>query len=271
MIADPLIETCVAYDNLNKASEILPEYKKPYVCLVQGVARGGAGFYFMSARNSVVTEKTTYGMPETGVGYFNDGGSSFFLPRLKNNFGIYLGMTGTVLNGIDMKRIGLISHFVENSKFENLEPSLLNCKSDEDLKSILDEFSTKPDGSKELDEVLNKTEKCFSGSSVEEIVENLKIDGSDWATKTLKVLSRKSPTSLKVTLQNMHKGRNKTLRECLDTEKIIYKHHVLNSDMREGYRALLVDRDNKPKWNPKTLEEVTQEMVDRFFIPIDKF
>lgn len=270
MIYDPIEKTSLPYKFLIDSMDLISKYKKPYVAIVDGLSRGGASIYFMSAKYAVVTERTTFAMPETTIGYFNDGGSSFFLPRLRNNFGIYLGLTGVVLKGIDIKRVGLVSHFVDSSKLENLEHFLLTCKSDEDLKKVLDEFSTQPDDSKELDEVLQKTDKCFNGTSVEEIVENLKIDGSDWAEKTLKRLSRSSPTSLKVSLRCMLEGRKMTLRECLDRERELFIRHVINSDFKEGFRALKVDKDFKPKWNPSSLEEVTEQRVQWFFTPIAK-
>lgn len=199
-------------------------------------------------------------------GYFNDAGSSYFLPRLQNHFGFYLGLTGARVKGFDLKKVGLATHYIESGKLEEVESRLIECKSHDDVGRTLAEFSSDPASTEtELDAIMPTINKCFGGATVEEIYEKLQQDGSDWAIKTVKILDKMSPTSLKVTHRNLVLGRTSSLRDCLKREWLLVMQHVTDSDLKEGCRALLIDKDFKPRWNPKSISDVTQERVDRFF------
>lgn len=178
-----------------------------------------------------------------------------------------MGMTGARINGYDMKKIGLATHFVESKRLEELEVALLNCGPEEDIGEVISRFSSAPIAT-ELDSLLPRINKCFDGDSVEEIYKNLHLDGSDWAMDTIKVLNQKSPTALKLTHRNIKLGKNSTLHDCLRREYRVGIHHCIDSDLKEGVRAILIDKDFKPKWNPETIQQVTEEHVARFFQPL---
>lgn len=247
--------------------ELLANYKKPFVALIDGLTMGGAANYTIPGKYRVVTEKAAFAMPETAIGYFNDAMASYFLSRLDNNLGFYLGMTGTQIKGYDLKKVKLATHVVESSKIIDLEKKLVFCKSHEDVENVLNAFSTAAIVT-DLDEIIPKINKCFAGDTVEDIYENLRMDGSSWANKTIKILDRMSPTSLKVTHRSITLGKQLSMHQCLEMEVRLVGHHVLNSDLKEGVRALLIDKDLKPKWSPKTLAEVTDSDVERFFKPL---
>lgn len=262
-------QTKEAYRSAGRTFDLLSKYKIPFITLVDGLAMGGAATFAVPARYRIATERTSFGMPETAIGYFNDAGGSYFLPRLPKNFGVYLGMTGVRVNGFDMKKVGLSSHFVESSKLEDLEKQLIDCRGHEEVSKVLQKFETVPESIEtELDTVLPKIESCFGASTVEEIFDRLARDGSGWATKTLAILNKMSPTSLKVTHRSITLGRSLSLRECMNMEYRLVIQHNIKSDLKEGCRAVLVDKDFKPKWDPQTLPEVTEEKVARFFMPM---
>lgn len=264
----PLEELKTGYKNSNRISDIISNYKIPYVAFMDGVAMGGATYFSLPGRYCVVTERTVYAMPETAIGYFNDAGSSFFLSKLKNNLGFYLGLTGARLKGFDLKKAGLATHYIESGKLDDVEEKLIVCKTHVDVAKTLGAFSSEPSSKEtELDSIIPRIDKCFGGATVEEIYENLQRDGSDWALKTVKILDKMSPTSLKVTHKNLMLGRTSSLRDCLKREWLLVIQHVINSDMKEGCRALLIDKDFKPKWNPPSIKDVTAAHVDRFFQP----
>lgn len=249
----------------NKTFDLLHNYKIPFVVLVDGLAMGGATIYSMPGRYRVTTEQTVFAMPETAIGYFNDAGSSYFLPRLKNHFGIYLGLSGARVKGSDLLQTEISTHFVKSSQLNDLEQSLLTCETHNDVEKALQSFSSEPESSK-IHEILDKTEKHFSKPTVEEILDSLRSDKSTWATETLKTLNRMSPTSLKVTLQSMLRGKNLSLRECMKMElQLAVNHHIVESDFVEGIRSVLVDKDFKPKWKPHRVEDVSDERVESFF------
>lgn len=230
---------------------------------------GGAAPFAIPGRYRVATERTVFAMPETAIGFFNDAGASYFLSRLRMNIGFYMGLTGARINGYDVKKIGLATHFVESKRLEDMEKALLTCKSDEEIGKAIAKFSSVPTSTEtELDLVLPMIDKCFDGDTMEEIYENLHLDGSDWAMDTIRTLNKMSPTALKVTLRSIALGKKSSLHDCLRTEFRLAIHHCIDSDLREGVRALLTDKDLKPKWNPTKLHDVKDEQVERFFGPL---
>ncbi|XP_037052240.1 3-hydroxyisobutyryl-CoA hydrolase, mitochondrial-like [Bradysia coprophila] len=262
----PVAETSSVYTDIYGIYDLIANSPKHFVALIDGLAIGGASIYSQPAEYRIVTEKTVMFMPETTIGYYNDVGSSHFLSRLGNHFGIYMGMTGIKVKGYDLKTVGLASHFVESHKLAELEKTLIKCKDRKDVDTALSHFSsdveTRPNA---LDEILPRINKCFDGATVEEIFANLQSDGSDWAIKTLNTLKKNSPTSLKVAHRAITTGRNLSMRDCLKMELRISVNFVGVGDFREGVRAILVDKDFKPQWSKNSIYEVTKEDVDRFF------
>lgn len=257
------------YSILCKIYDMIANYSKPYIVLLDGLAVGGASIYSMPAKYRIVTEKTVISMPETTIGYFNDAGSSHFLSRLDNNFGLYMGMTGTKVKGFDTKKVGLATHYIESHRLDELEKSLVKCKTHKDVEKVLCHFSSADEFlPNELDRTLPNIKKCFNGSTVEEIFQNLQDDGSDWAKNALTTLKRNSPISLKVTHRSITAGKNIALRDCLKMEMRLVVNHTAGSDFKEGVRAILIDKDFKPKWSRKSIYDVTKEDVDRFFKPL---
>jgi len=267
-VKNSVYENKESYKDTGRTCDLLANYKKPYIALADGIAFGGAAIYAQTGKYRVVTERTVFAMPEAAIGYCSDAGASYFLSRLNNNLGVYLGMTGARIKGFDLKKVNLASHYIESSKMEELEKQLIICKSHKDVQKTLDGFETSPASThSELDDILPKICKCFAGATVEEIYENLRIDGSNWAKSTINVLNKMSPTSLKVIHREINLGKTLSRRDCYKMEFRLVVHHVTKSDMMEGVRALLFDKDMKPKWNPRTLEEVSEEHVSSFFSP----
>lgn len=183
--------------------------------------------------------------------------------------GMFIGLTGTRLKAYDVKKVGLASHYINSSRLEDLEKELIACKSHNDIERVLMKFSSKPSTTEtELDLITPRIDQCFDGDSVEEIYENLHHDGSDWAMKTIRTLNKMSPTSLKVSHRTIKSGRKMPARDCLKMEYLVCINHFENSDLKEGCRAILIDKDFKPNWNPKTIQEVSEANVARFFKPL---
>ncbi|KAG4078987.1 hypothetical protein HA402_001642 [Bradysia odoriphaga] len=265
-------EAYVVYSLACRTFDRISNYKKPFVALVDGLTMGGAAIYAMSGKYRIATERTKFSMPETIIGYFNDAASSYWLSRLENNFGIYVGLTGSYVKGYDMKKSGLATHYVESEKLDQLEQSLIRCQSHADVEKVLSESSSDPPScASELDKILPNINKCFGGVTVEEIFDNLDNDGSEWAKDTLTVLKMKSPTSLKVSHRSFTTGKNISLRECLNMEMVLTINYCTDgTDAKEGVRAMLIDKDLKPNWSRKSIYEVANEDVERFFRPIPK-
>lgn len=255
-------------------------YKKPQVSLVHGISMGGGASLMVPMKFSVVTEKTVFATPEASIGFHTDCGFSYVLSHLPGRLGEYFALTGARLSGEELVAVGLATHFVPLDKLSELENHLVSLNSGDEkvIKAAIEEFSVDVQISQES--VLNKQsiiEECFSKDYVEEILESFeaesKKEGNEWIVPVLKGLKRSSPTGLKITLRSIREGRKQTLAECLKKEfrlTINILRRVLSGDVYEGIRALTIDKDNSPKWDPLSLSEVSSEKLDLLFQPFEE-
>ncbi|XP_057844184.2 3-hydroxyisobutyryl-CoA hydrolase 1 [Cryptomeria japonica] len=260
---------------------ILATCRKPQVALLNGIVMGGGSGISIHGKFRVATEKTLYAMPETGLGLHPDVGASYFLSRLPGFLGEYVGLTGVRLDGAELVTCGLATHFVHSTRLQLLEETLAKVeKADPNLvSSVIDGFSDKicvKDGS--AFQRLDIIDKCFAKETVEDILSTLELESKYVADKWLKMsiqsIKKASPVSLKITLRSVREGRKQHLHECLIREYRLSCHCLLreiSNDFYEGCRAILVDKDRNPKWNPDKLEHVTQDMIDHYFSPVEGF
>lgn len=252
-------------------------YKKTQVALVHGISMGGGASLMVPMKFSVVTEKTVFATPEATIGFHTDCGFSYMLSHLPGHLGEFIALTGARLNGKELVTVGLATHYVPSEKMPELEKRLmcLNSGDRNAIKSAIEEFSL--DVKVDEDSVLNKQStinECFSKDSVEEIIKSFETEarkeGNAWIGPMLKSLKRSSPTGLKITLRSIREGRNQTLAESLKKEFRLTMNILrttISSDVYEGIRALTIDKDNAPKWDPPTLDKVNDEKVDIVFQP----
>ncbi|KAK4799051.1 hypothetical protein SAY86_024416 [Trapa natans] len=266
------------------AAYLIATSKKPVVSLVHGLVMGAGAGLTMQATFRVVTEKTVFAMPEVGIGLFPDIGATYFLSRLPGSFGEYLALTGARINGHEMVACGIASHFVFSKDMSLLEKAICMQVSQSSTASAISQIIEKFAGASNLEEgsALRSLEtvinRCFSRSTVEEILSSLEIEASKsgaadkWIREACISIKSASPTSLKVTLRSIREGRTRSLEQCLFREFFICGHMLrgtVNRDFYEGSRALLFDKDKNPKWNPPTVEQVLEEAVDKLFEDMD--
>ncbi|KAM7497709.1 hypothetical protein LguiA_022123 [Lonicera macranthoides] len=223
-------------------------YKKTQVALVNGISMGGGASLMVPMKFSVVTEKTVFATPEAGIGFHVDCGFSYMLSHLPGRLGEYLALTGARLNGKELVAAGLATHFVPSEKLSELEKHLVNLNTGDEsaVKTVIEEFS------------INVQEAEASK------------EGNAWIAAVLKGLKRSSPTGLKINLRSIREGRKQTLAECLKKEfrlTINILRTAISGDVYEGIRALTIDKDNAPKWDPATLGEVETEKLESVFQP----
>ncbi|NXC26080.1 HIBCH protein, partial [Campylorhamphus procurvoides] len=248
--------------------------KKPYVALIDGITMGGGVGVSVHGHFRVATEKTLFAMPETAIGLFPDVGGGYFLPRLSGKIGYYLALTGCRLKGRDVLKAGIATHFVESGKLPALEKDLIALKSPskENIADLLNSYQKQSTVDQEkkfvLDEHIEKINSLFSANSMEEIVKKLKQDGSPFAIKQLETINKMSPTSLKLTLRQLREGASMSLQEVLKMEYRLSQACMKGHDFYEGVRAVLIDKDQSPRWKPSALEEVSDEFVDNCFQPL---
>ncbi|XP_030761932.1 3-hydroxyisobutyryl-CoA hydrolase, mitochondrial isoform X2 [Sitophilus oryzae] len=243
---------------------LIGNYKIPYIALIDGIVMGGGVGLSVHGPYRIATEKTLFAMPETQIGLFPDVGGSHFLSRLQGRLGWYLALTGYRLKGTDVLRAGVATHIVNSKDIENVEKALLECKNN-DINSALAKFHQDNKSEFSLAPYLEKINFCFGAPTVEEVYERLEKDGSKWAEETINTLNKMSPTSMKIAYKELEIGKNLNLLDCLRMEYRIAVNCVNNHDFPEGVRALLIDKDQNPKWKPSTLKEVTDELVNSYF------
>ncbi|GLU21736.1 hypothetical protein SLE2022_378560 [Rubroshorea leprosula] len=255
-------------------------YKKTQVALVNGIAMGGGASLVVPMKLSVVTEKTVFATPEASIGFHTDCGFSYMLSHLPGHLGEFLALTGARLNGKELVAAGLATHFVPSEKLPELEKCLISLKTGNinAVKSAIEEFSLDV----QLDEgsILNKQsviDECFSKDTVADIIKSFEAEaskeGNGWISPVLKGLKRSSPTGLTITLRSIREGRKQSLAECLKKEFRLTMNILratISSDVYEGIRALTIDKDNAPKWDPLSVEKVDNEKVDLVFQPFQE-
>ncbi|HEX4197491.1 MAG TPA: enoyl-CoA hydratase/isomerase family protein [Caulobacteraceae bacterium] len=251
---------------------LLFDYPKPVVTIMDGVTMGGGVGLAMPSRYRVATERTNFAMPETGIGLFPDVGGGWHLPRLPGETGLWLALTGARLRGADCLALGIATHFVESGRVGELKDVMTSAPSREGggerIKEALAALSSDP-GPAPIAAQRADIDRLFAGDSVEAIFAALAADPSDWAQAQLDILKTKSPQTLKVAFRQLRQGaRMRSFAEEMLVEYRIGARVVRRPDFIEGVRAVIVDKDNAPRWNPATLEEVTDAMLDEIFAPL---
>lgn len=249
--------------------------KKPLIAIVNGIAMGGGVGLSVHGRYRVATERAMFAMPETAIGLFPDAGAGYVLPRMKGRLGTFLGLTGHRLKGKDTLHAGYATHYVESAKVGDLEQALLELKNpsaekvDEIVNHYHDKCQIDRDKPFSLASHQEDIDRLFSGDTVEEIFEALRQDRSEWALKQLEILRKMSPTSLKLGLHLLREGAKLDMAAVMTLEYRMSQGCMRGHDFYEGVRALLVDKDGNPQWNPAKVEDVTAEILDDHCRPLD--
>ena len=251
-----------------RLNHLLMTYPKPVVALMDGVVMGGGVGIALPARYRVATERTTFAMPETGIGLFPDVGGGWHLPRLAGQTGYWLALTGARIKAADCMALGLATNYVESAKLEALKADLIAASGPDRIASCLAAHASDP-GPSPLEPYRIVLDDCFSAPSVEAVMDRLERDASDWAKAQHAALQTKSPQTLKVALRQLQTGAalpdfaSNMVMEYRIGARVVQRH-----DFLEGVRAVIIDKDNEPKWSPSTLEAVDEALLDEIFAPL---
>jgi enoyl-CoA hydratase len=262
-------------------------FPKPVVVLLDGIVMGGGMGLAQGASHRVVTENSRLAMPETLIGLFPDVGGGYFLSRLKGHLGEWLALTGTVVGAATAIKIDWADRYVPSHRLAEIWDVLALAKSagEGSLSECLAEFE-EPSAPFDpaLDALINPStgpaitaliDRCFGQPSVPEVVAALASEDHPWAKSTLEVLAKRSPLMLHVAFEQIRRARGMTLADELRMERGLVRHcfhpHHLNrragqTETAEGIRALAMDKDHRPRWEPAALTAVTAEMVAPFFV-----
>ncbi len=241
-------------------NHLIHHYPKPVIAFMDGVVMGGGMGLTQGASTRIVTERTKMAMPETAIGLFPDVGGGYFLSRCGEStigVGEYLALTGQMLNGQEAISMGLADVFIESKE-------LLAIWNDP-------QSFVPPTNSRQLIAYLDLMQKHFAHATIQGIVRSLQSDDSEWAKTALAKLQKNSPLMLAVTLEQVRRARSISLADDLRMERDMVYHCFAgtpsqHSDTVEGIRALVIDKDHTPKWQPARIEDVTPAMVNTFFV-----
>lgn len=249
-----------------KLNALIANYPKPYVALIDGHAMGGGLGISVHGSVRVVTEKAAMAMPETAIGFFPDIGASYFLPRLAGATGMYLGLTGARASAADAIAAGLATHFVPSDKLDALATDIRAMGADATLDAVLARHTTDAPES-ELAEQRDEIDRVFGSGTITDMVARLTGD-DEWSKKTREALTTLAPSSLWITAELVRRGADMTLEQCLDLELVLGAEVTRNADFIEGVRAVLVDKDRNPSWNPPSIDDIDAEAIEALFTEI---
>ena len=249
-----------------RLNHLLFTYAKPVVAFMDGITMGGGVGISQPAKYRVATEHTRFAMPETGIGLFPDVGGGWYLPRLEGRVGVYLALTGARLDGAECLALGLATHYLPSEKLAEAKARI--AQHPDRIGGILGELSvTAPPAA--IMQHIDRINRLFASDSYEEILAALEADGGEWAEKELATLHGKSPQTCKVALRQLKEGgKMHDFAAQMTQEYAIGSRVVQMHDFIEGVRALIIDKDNSPKWDPPTPEAVTDDWIDAIFAPL---
>jgi enoyl-CoA hydratase/carnithine racemase len=254
-------------------NHLVYSYPKPYIALMDGVVMGGGMGVAQSGPESrvrIVTERTKMAMPEVNIGLFPDVGGSYFLSRAPGGLGRYLGVTGVTIGAADALYAGLADHYVPAEELEVLDAILESTPGAELVEAIAAFAEAFKDaaGVSRLEANRADIDRHFAAGSVSAIAASLESDTSPFARDTVRTMASRSPLMMCVTHELIKRGAALDMAGCLRMERALVRRVFEHGEVIEGVRALVIDKDNAPKWNPPSLEEVTEEMVQRLFEPV---
>jgi enoyl-CoA hydratase len=250
-----------------RLNALIGRYPKPYVAIQDGIVMGGGIGLSGHAAYRIVTERSRLAMPETGIGLIPDVGGTWLLAHAPGQTGIYLGLTGENMKAGDALHARFSDTFMSSAKLRALTAQLCDPKGG-DVDNAIASYAEKPEFSP-LASSSPIIDTAFAGATVEAIVANLADIPGEWAAKTAVTLTQKSPKALKLTLAAIRNAKSlASLDQALIVEYRLTVRLFEDGEFPEGVRALIVDKDRRPKWSPPQLDGVTAEMVERYLSPL---
>ena len=248
-----------------RMNHLLFTYPKPVIAFMDGVTMGGGVGLALPCRYRVATDNTLFAMPEGAIGLFPDVGAGWYLPRLPGRIGQFLALTGARLDGAECLWAGLATHYLPSAHLPGAKQRILDARSD--IEAVLAELSPVDPPPARLMGNAARIERLFAADTLEAVIAALSGDPSDWAAKELKAVTAKCPATSKVALRQFASARADFAEE-MALEYRLAARMIMRADFAEGVRAVLVDKDNAPHWDPARPEDVTETMLEAIFTPL---
>ena len=279
-INDHDIENALAFDFFKQEyqlDQLIHNYPKPVLAWASGYVMGGGIGLVAGASHKVTTENSIFAMPEVSIGLYPDVGASYFLNKMPNKLGSFLGITGATFNSADALNLGLSDHFIEHSnkelilnKLKSLDWQNEPMQNSELLTSVLIEQAKESENKLPLSilaEHENEIDNCLKSTHLTDIYNAIlgAESGSSWFNKVKGKLKSASPLSVAITYRLLQENKDLSLSECFEREWQLSIRCSQFGEFSEGVRALLVDKDRTPNWSYKSLSQIDQQRLDWFF------
>ncbi|EGR29402.1 hypothetical protein IMG5_156200 [Ichthyophthirius multifiliis] len=243
--------------------------KPTQISVMDGIVMGGGVGISVHSPIKIATENSVFAMPEAKIGFFTDVGGGFFLSKLRNNIGLYLGLSGARLKGKELVSCGIANFFVQSKDLENLEKevseNLNDNTSTEDIKQIVKKYSL------DVEKIIQnefEIKTLFQGNTLQNIINNIKQSDSEFAKQTLKNLQQQNAISLRIIFEQISRGAKMSLKENLIQDFALSQSFLKGNDFFEGIRTVLIDRNDQPKWTYQSPFDVPQSLIDDYFQPL---
>lgn len=249
-------------------NQLIHHYPKPYIAFMHGITMGGGVGLSLHGSHRVATDHLVFAMPETGIGFYPDVGGRYFLPRLPGKMGFYLGLTGAKINSDDCIALGITQHKIAVDALDAVIQAILDCDfadaAHEAVTTVINTFQVAVQSSALMAKQA-ALDACFSATSIEAIFQRLQTSTDATCRASYDSLQTKSPLSLKVTLRALQEGAALDFDTCMLKEYPLACHFLQGHDFPEGIRAMIIDKDQAPNWQPRTVNAVTLDEVEKYF------
>jgi enoyl-CoA hydratase len=247
----------------------IANFSKPYIAMMDGIVMGGGIGVSVHGKHRVVTERSRLAMPEVGIGFVPDVGGTWYLAKAPGELGTYLALTGDTFAAGDAIQLGFADVMVPSDDLEGLVEALGRIEDAAEIHGILDRFEASANGFV-LPTFRTEIDAAFAHDEVEAIMVSLGKRSTQFSEETRARIASKCPTSIKLALRLVRMARDaKTVEECLLNEYRAAAHAIQRPDFYEGVRAAVIDKDRNPRWEPPTLEGVSQQNVEACFAPLE--
>ena len=243
-------------------NECIYSFTKPYLSIWNGIVMGGGVGISIYGNYRVATNNTKFAMPESAIGFFPDVGTSYILSRMKKSMGLYLGLTGHILNSEETAYFGLSNYYVNSENLEKLEDYFIKNK-------FIDSAENNKLPSSNSD-IINNQDTInihFHSMNIENILNSLKSDKSDFSKKTLENLNKKCPVSLALTCELFRRAKKETFKNCLHIDYHLSQIMTNRNDFINGVTEVLINKTHKQIWEPNSYDNI-QNIINEFFINI---
>ena len=251
-----------------RLNHFIHKFNKPYIALMDGLTMGGGVGIALHGSHPVASPRFVFAMPETGIGFFPDVGSSYLLARCPDPFGVYLALSGQRIDASSAYALGLVRYLIPDTSMRTIVHELMQTDLSEDAFARVDECLqryTLSNSSTEIMQLQPLLKSCFDHLGLESILAQLAAIDDMRACELLNILDKKSPLSLKVSLELLARARSMNLAECLKMDYCVAANFMRSHDFYEGVRALLLDKDKSPHWRPAALAEISDASMLAYF------